>query len=752
MSIVQLRDASMPRHGRLHSSVLRSVRADGSVRGLLFELAIEQCYVNASEVSVEAVYTFPIPWDAVLLGVEFVLGERVLEGVVAAKAEAERRYEGALEAGDSALMVERAADGIHTVNVGNLLPGEQGIVRFRYARLLSFAQGHVRLVVPTVIGPRYGDARSAGLQPHQEPLTDLLAEHPFSLRIRLYGDIAGAELSSPSHGMSVQSAEESVVISLHDGARLDRDFVLLADGLAGRSVSTFGRDGDGYVALASFCPVHDDSSAETPLNVKILIDCSGSMNGDRIAAARQAVHEVLSRLEPEDSFSFSCFGSEVRHFSGSLLATTPRAVKRASEWSAATQADMGGTEIKRALLSTFALGQPYDADILLITDGDVWEADALIASAEQAGQRVFAVGIGSAPASSLLHSLARRTGGACELAAADCEVQGAVLRMFRRMRRAPVRDVKVAWTGAPVWQCKPARVVFRGETIHQFAGFAEYPTGAKLSWCEHAGDAREMSVPINAIPVEGDTLARVAAAARMDELAPSERHALALRYELVDATTNLVLVHRREGADKALVMPTLRTVAQMLPAGWGGLGIQVSSQSARQPAVWRREESSPPLMLARDSVDHYEVPAFLRAKPALGSRYLYRDTLRRFAETVGVDLVRAGAAGLSTTSLDALSADLPTQVVEELRQVVTDGFPESDVIQSFVAVLVKRMRSDAIARRMFKTILRMTARTGDSSEPDLEQRVLAIALRAYDARSADPKPHDIPAFLRRRAD
>lgn len=405
-------------------SVLQSVRAE-RVHGLLFELDIEQRYLNPGDGNIEAVYTFPVPWNAVLMGVEVVLGDRVMQGTVVARADGERQYEGALEDGSSAVMVERAGDGMYTVSVGNLLAREQAIVRFRYAQLLSFTQGQVRLVVPTVIGPRYGDPARTSMQPHQTITNDPLQVHPFSLRLVLHGAMAGAVIGSPSHALSTRAIDGTVVLSLAGDARLDRDVVVLAEGLEGQSLTAVGRDGDGYVALASFCPPPQGREPDRPLNLKILVDCSGSMNGDRIDAARRALHDVLAHLGPEDSFTFSCFGSDVKHFSSSLLAATPRAVTKAGGWIAETRSDMGGTELAAALASTFALAQPFEADVLLVTDGDVWEADGLAAQAEQAGQRVFAVGIGSAPAASLLHSLAGRTGGACECVAAHTEIPGA---------------------------------------------------------------------------------------------------------------------------------------------------------------------------------------------------------------------------------------------------------------------------------------------------------------------------------------
>lgn len=762
MSAIHLIDLPSASSAGVQGSTLQSVRAEGQVQGLLFELNVEQCYLNASSDNIEAVYTFLVAWNAVLLGVECILGDKVLQGTVVARADGERRYESALEDGDTAVMVERASDGLYTVNVGNMMPGERAIVRYKYAQLLSFAHGHVRLVIPTTIGPRYGNPQAVGMQAHQRPTHAIGAGCPFSLSIALHGDLAGAVLSSPSHPMSMRSQDGSVTLRLQDGARLDRDVVVVAEGLTGRSITTLGRDGDGYVALASFCP--EERQRDTALNVKILVDCSGSMNGDRIEAARRALHDVLSHLERQDNFSFSRFGSEVSHFSPSLMAATPRAIRTASTWVSSLQADMGGTEIAAALLSTFALAQPFEADILLVTDGDVWETERLIAGATQAGQRIFAVGVGSAPAASLLHSLASRTGGACECVAADAEIPGAIMRMLHRLRQAPVRDVIAGWDAEPRWQTGPGRVLLSGETVHHMAGFAQRaPTSATLDWIDGGDVAHRIEAAVDRRMVDGNTLARVAAAMRMADLAPAERHALALEHGLVSPTTNLILVHERPDAAKANKLPSLHQVAHALPAGWGGLGsvshgvahhasnaiLRASVQAPRAsgPAVWRREPAPGEFRAERRQNETYDIPKFLRRQvPA--SEYLYRDELLRFVETIAAG--QEQAAQVKALSLDAIGAQLPDALVEQLRGVIDAGYAEADVVEMFVAMLVDYARENGVRRRLRGLVRRLTAKS-TPRQASLEQRVRAIVSAAIEARPS-VQAADIPAWLRRAAD
>ncbi|MEO5354347.1 MAG: hypothetical protein H7835_14190, partial [Magnetococcus sp. XQGC-1] len=64
---------------------LTGVSVSGTLRDLVEEVTIEQRFQNRESRNIEAVYTFPLPVDSVLLDLVVVLGERVLRGAVVEK-------------------------------------------------------------------------------------------------------------------------------------------------------------------------------------------------------------------------------------------------------------------------------------------------------------------------------------------------------------------------------------------------------------------------------------------------------------------------------------------------------------------------------------------------------------------------------------------------------------------------------------------------------------------------------------------
>ncbi|MDR2430315.1 MAG: VIT and VWA domain-containing protein [Puniceicoccales bacterium] len=579
--------------------VLQGVRVRGRLDGLLLETSVRQQYRNTGERDIEAVYTFPLASGARLTGMDVTLGGKRLSGAVIQNQEARQRYEDAIDVGDSPVLVNQTGTGLHTANLGNLRPGEDATLEVRYAQLLCHEQGRVRLVLPTVVAPRYGDAHAQGkLAAHETTDPDLAAHYPLELEIELAGEVAAAtSVTSPTHAISVGANDDGTgrIVKLAPDAALDRDFVLVLDGLAGKSFAiltpepspegspeTPGAAGNRCAMLASFHP--ELPVSREPLFLKILLDCSGSMAGDSIRAARVALHAIFAELNPADHVSFSRFGDSVEHTDNAVLPATPRNLKRLAASATRADADLGGTEMRAALLSVFndvacpsdATGAPAPS-VLLITDGEVWDVAAILASARKSGHRVFAVGIGSAPAENLLRTLAEQTGGACEFATPNEDAAAAIVRMFRRMRSVGAGEVRVDWGVKPLWQSTLPKRVYGSETLHVFAQFETPPQRPPcLRWnidgtghCLAATTLR--TAP--AAPPPGPTITRLAGARRMDETPDSAiRTALALRYQLVSEHTSLFLVHVRESGDKAGTLPALRQVSQMLAVGWGGTG------------------------------------------------------------------------------------------------------------------------------------------------------------------------------------
>jgi Ca-activated chloride channel family protein len=556
---------------------LQGVSARGRLRGLLFELTVEQSYANPSDRNVEAVYTFPLPHCAVFLGLEVDIGGRTLAAKAVRTDRAHREYEQALDRGDSAVLLEQAADGLYTASLGNLMAGERAVIRYRYAELLAPAQGVLRLAIPTVIAPRFGQAELA-LQPHQVPGVEFTAAYPFALAVEIEGALAAAPVECPTHRVSVEAGPGRTTVTLMPGAELDRDFVLLLPVPAGAALPVTEPDADGHVALASFTP-DLPTAAAAPVALELLVDCSGSMAGDSIAQARRALRGVLDRLGEGDRVSLTRFGSSVDDVTRGLVPATPERLASLRRQVAAIDADLGGTLLPEALHHVVNRGAAGSA-VLLVTDGEVWAIEQALGAVARAGHRLFVVAVGSAPVESLARLIAEHTGGACEFVTPGEDVEAAVLRMARRIREPvwTLRDVR--WPSDPQWAAPLPPALFSGDTVHLLAGFGEAPAGeVELVVGDAEGRQIVTRVPLAAAVSEAGVLARVAAARRLAALEPEAAAGLAERYQLASHFTAFVVTVARAAGEQAQSLPELRAVPQMLAAGWGATAMAWEPQA-----------------------------------------------------------------------------------------------------------------------------------------------------------------------------
>lgn len=618
---------------------------------LLAEVTLTQTYRNDERTNIEAAYTFPLPLDAVLLSLDVMLGGRRLRGTVVEKSEAENRYEDAIAEGDAAVMLQNPEPGLYTMNVGNLLPGEQAKITVRYALLLRWSGDQLRLHVPTTIAPRYG---ASPLAPHQAPESSLTVENRFSLRVEVHGALRDARFECPTHAVHVSHSEHALVLALDEArAVMDRDFVLnIRAPQAERNFVMTGRDGDGATAIASFQPFFPGLRASGALDMIIVVDCSGSMAGDSMAQAKRALDAIVERLEPRDSIGVVAFGSTTQLMARAMLGCTPANVTRARQFLSTLDANLGGTEIGAALEAAYTMRSGRNRpDIFLITDGEVGDWQPVVERACAAGRRIFTVGVGSAVSEAFVRQLASATRGECELVTPGEGMAERVVRHFERMRAPRAESAVVHWPEGAV-DIHPADLgsVFEGDTV---------VASARLPSREVRGDVvmeirlSSGAVVRQALPLatasklpnadELSTVARVAAARRMPTLSETDARATALQYQLVGPHTHWLVVAERAEGEKPEHLPALRKVPQTMAAGWGGVGTAFAENFAsplfNAPAARMRMAAPDPShsIQLREASERPELfaevfdsaPMFLRGRDRDDPHQLNLDAMRK---------------------------------------------------------------------------------------------------------------------------
>ncbi len=708
---------------------MKSVHVHGKLDGLLLRMKVRQTYTNDSDQSLETVYTFPLAWGATLLNLAVELNGKRLNGSVIEKKQAVKQYEAAIDNGDSPIMVERSGRGLYTANLGNLLPGETAVIEIEYAQLLNFETDRIRLSIPTTIAPRYGNQHTQGQLPsHQTTAASSLVEYGFFMTLDVKGTAAKGMVSSPTHPIKTSKTFDGINVQLGKQAFLDRDFVLLIEDLEGESFCIAGPDTEGSnttAIITSFCPKLPNAKPSA-LRLKVLLDCSGSMGGDSMRQARVALKHLFKQLNEDDSFAYTRFGSSIDRVTKKMTMAYSERIQSLLSTIDKTEADLGGTELGMAMTDVFnmnANGKPRNspevtdsADVLLITDGDVWNIENILASARISGHRVYTIGVGSAPAESLLRELAKDTGGSCEFVTPSEDMRSAVDRMLTRMRSAQEVRFAIKWNAIEEkhknheWASTLPPQLIDGETVHLFARLPAKTEKPPVLICKTlVKDVEQEVSSAKPTSITWDTegiVARLCAAAQIGELTEGKADtklakSLAMKYQLVTQHTNLFLLHERAEENKADGLPQLQQVAQMQAAGFGGYGsvtraapvlsvmrtgcnseafaisecLSVSALGGdygrlNTPSVWRTNRThaaSKVAGMASAGMDDIEIPAFLRRQVDSDYELAQSSSIAPDAVTYAGSSNNSLISQLSSKIKDFISPATPPQ-----QKVLTD--------------------------------------------------------------------------------
>ncbi|KAI9365386.1 hypothetical protein DFJ73DRAFT_262674 [Zopfochytrium polystomum] len=444
----------------------------------------------------ETIYMFPLPENAAVCGFECISSDgTVIRGVAKEKAEARREYDSAVQAGKSGGLLEQHMADVFQVSVGSLRGG-QVTTRITYIQELSHydESDEIRFTLLSKhLHERYGlqptpfwsnsSSVTTSIANNLRSISSLAEEPSVSIEIVMAGPISS--IQSPSHtsvnvsiGASTGSSSQNfdpcrALVSLDsNNAYLDHEMVLVVKARAAdqpRCILERHPEHNTYALGLTMVPRFALNEIRT--EIIILVDRSGSMDGDKIRSASLALQLLLRSMPASAGLYFNIigFGSNFRPLFSTSVEYTEHSMKVAETYVENLQADMGGTELRAAVEAAFERRRKdMPTQLFVLTDGEVWGADALFAftaekvkEAEQfklrngrtAFARVFSLGIGRDVSHNLVEGMARHGGGFAQFVVDSNEkLQPKIIKMLKAAVMPPVQDYKIDWTGGNGWR------------------------------------------------------------------------------------------------------------------------------------------------------------------------------------------------------------------------------------------------------------------------------------------------------------
>lgn len=444
---------------------LKSVEAGASIGDELAQVTIVQNYINTSTVSIEALYTFPLPHKAQVNSLKVRLGDSEIYGEIMEKAKAFREYDAAVRSGDSAFLLESHRPDIFQVSLGNIAPGEEISITISYLQEIEVTDKVLRWILPTVVAPRYipGDVMGRRIGPGTAYPTDRVpdadyitpsagqAVYTLKLEAKLYMASKINSISSPSHPVTVvQGAGFTGVTLSREDELLDRDFILaveLEDDTESRLGISESEDGETFGHLRFVPQIDMNLSEQCKYEYIFLLDISGSMAGRKLEQAKRALGIALRNLMEGDYFNVLAFETNFRSFSEYSVPYSQENLERADDWIGHLYSS-GGTEIYKPLsfvLSQIKPVQDTSRIVLLFTDGQVGNENEVISLVKAYGNsmRLFPFGIDTSVNRYFIDSLAEAGNGMPEYIYPGEHIEDKVIRQFSRINEPCVINPQI---------------------------------------------------------------------------------------------------------------------------------------------------------------------------------------------------------------------------------------------------------------------------------------------------------------------
>jgi hypothetical protein len=382
------------------------VTVTGEQVGLLVGFEMTQVFVHTNPGSVDIRYVTPNDCSQCVYDTTFRVGAEVLKPVLQAKGVAERQYEAARREGRTAVLGSNLGNGLVEFKVGNVAQGVPVSVTMKLAlTAASKGERETQFKFPLDVATPSGSVSC---------VTKLLTgAFDFTFRTAGAESVTANVAGTFEHGQfrvtAKPEASALVLTTVHKEPL--RSSVLTWGNLAAVTLFETGqpreeerREGERR------------EEEEEPGEFVFLVDCSGSMAGERTRRAKECLKLLLGSLPEGCLFNIVRFGWRYEQlFKEGSERYTEATVARAREYTKELRADLGGTELLEPLeaVTGRALGGGRQRQVFVLTDGEVSNTEEVLACARRNAEksRCFTLGIGTGADAGLVQGLAHATGG-----------------------------------------------------------------------------------------------------------------------------------------------------------------------------------------------------------------------------------------------------------------------------------------------------------------------------------------------------
>ena len=285
---------------------------------------------------------------------------------------------------------------------------------------------------------------------------------PWEINIKIKSEKTIAAIYSASHDLNIKRKSKNAVhVKIKKQSQTApgafRLSYLIQDN--GVSASMFAypdpKVGGGYFLLLAGVPDQADktpNAKQIKREVTLVIDKSGSMNGEKIEQVREAALQIIAGLDYGEAFNIIVYENSVETFAKKAVLKNKKTEKAARKYIKGIKAG-GGTNIHDAIVEALQIPpvKKMLPIVLFLTDGlptvGQTSEQAIRKAAQKANtfnRRIFTFGVGVNVNAPLLEKIAQQSRGRSTFVLPKEDVEVKVSEVFKRLKGPVLADPKLS--------------------------------------------------------------------------------------------------------------------------------------------------------------------------------------------------------------------------------------------------------------------------------------------------------------------
>jgi Ca-activated chloride channel homolog len=454
----------IPSDGSIGPLAIKYHRADVKIKDRVAVTHVDQVFVNSIDRDLEATYIFPLPKGATVSDFYLYVNGKRTKGEILEKEKARNIYEGIVRRMQDPGLLEYLGNDLFQARIYPVPRRGEQRVEIEFTQVMPFESGVMKYTYPMKT-----DRASARTM------------QDFTLSVNIESKTPIKSIYSPSHSIYSRKQDDHRATAGFEkmAAVLDHDFELfyaVSEKDIGLNLLTYREGGEPGFFLMMASPKSEYADREIMgKRITFVIDSSGSMEGQKMKSAKEALKYCLNKLNPDDLFNVVRFSTDVEPFEKIPVSASKENVQRAVNFVDRMEA-AGGTAIDEALSVALA---GYDKKeepnlVAFITDGNPTVGDtdlkvilAHVQSKNKTGARFFVFGVGDDINTHLLDRLASENFGDSTYVKGNGEIAQRLPAFYDKVSHPVLSDLQMDFGSLHEYDVFPRQMpdLFKGSQL-----------------------------------------------------------------------------------------------------------------------------------------------------------------------------------------------------------------------------------------------------------------------------------------------